>query len=399
MNEVRDRLIQRASEFAPSEHAYEVVLRKADRKRVTRRISAMVTAAVISCFVFAGLWEASRAPAVPLVSPTISQRPTPTSQGPTPTEIVPHDGLEIARTTSANGWVVLPDGFGIWVAGPGTLTRIDPETGDVRVTAHGGWDYDFVHLAQGGDGTILIASGTELLRLDGGSGTVIAKLDLSSLGYIDSVLSWKGTWVTASAEDGGQTLARVDLDTGRVVQRIDGIGQGIHELAHADGYLFVGSREYQGPALLRIDPGTAEVTSLRTAPAGASIAGVGSQLWITRGTAFEVPVDVVQCINAETLRSCGEVNLPSTPSEVAADGRDLWVLSGRSSGGSDRAQPAHVTVLDGTTGEVLAGPLSLPGNPSSIVAFGGRAWVGYYNSGTVIEVDLCKPGTCSSPPS
>jgi hypothetical protein len=388
MNAVRDRLNQRAATFDPDEHAYEKVIRKADRRRLVRRMSAIVTATVITCVAFAGLWAVEHPLTSPAGNATVSLPPSTSNLRPSPTPLLPYDGLKVARRTPANGWVVLPDPFGIWVAGWGILTRIDPETGDVRVTAHGGWDYDYVHLAEYGEGTIFVASETTLLEMDAASGTVIARIDLSSLGYIDSVLQWKDTWVTASGDDGSQVLAEIDPDTGKVLQRIDGIGQGVHRLAHAGGYLFVETMAYTGPALLRVDPPTGEVTPVPGGPVGASIVGVGWHLWMTPSLELGASEDGVQCMDASTLQTCGNVPI-STPIQLASDGRNVWVLSDAASrsAGDSNADHASVTLIDGTNGNALAGPLPLPGNPSSIAAFDGRAWVGYYNSGTVIELD------------
>jgi hypothetical protein len=296
--------------------------------------------------------------------------------------------LEVVRTSDANGWVVLPDGFGIWVAGPGTLTRIDPRTGATRVTAHGSWDYDYVRLAEYGEGTIFVASGETLLEMDAGSGTVIARMDLSSVGYIDAVLaSIHGIWVTASGDDGSQVLAEIDPDTGHVLRRVHRIGQGVHRLAEAHGYLFVGSVDR--PSLIRFDPRTGAVTPIRSAPVGPSVAGTGSHLWFTRR-------DGVQCLDAVTLTSCGNVDLPGFI-RLAASGRDLWVLSEPhpASDTSSANRRTTVTLIDGRSGEVVAGPLPIDGRPASIAAFQGRAWVGYYRTGNVTEIARCRPGTCS----
>src|SRR3954466_12770202 len=48
-------------------------------------------------------------------------------------------------------------------------------TGATTVTARGPWDYDYVRLAEYGEGTILIATGSsrrQLIEMDAGSGTV-----------------------------------------------------------------------------------------------------------------------------------------------------------------------------------------------------------------------------------
>jgi hypothetical protein len=299
--------------------------------------------------------------------------------------------LRIVRTTDANGWVVLPDGFGTWVAGAGTLTRIDPRTGATRVTAYGPWDYDFVRLAEYGEGTIYVTYRTKLVAMDSGSGTVITAMDLSSLGYVDSVLSDpRSLWVAASSEDGGQVLAEIDTDTGKVVRRVRRIGQGLHAIVQAGHYLFVSSNGGNGPTLLRVDPHTLATTRIRGASPGTRIAGVGSHLWMTGG-------EGVRCLDAFTLESCGALDIPGFI-RLAADGRDLWVLSAPMHGDAyipGTGRRPTVTLVNGRNGNVLAGPLPIPGgHPSSVAAFQGRAWVGYYATGNVTEIARCALGTC-----
>ena len=106
---------------------------------------------------------ALRAPSPPpqpsMAHPSEPSTPSVTRRRAHRRRIVAHGGLQIVRTTDADGWVVLPDGFGTWVAGAGTLARIDPRTGATRVTAHGSWDYDFARLAEHGEGTIYVTSG------------------------------------------------------------------------------------------------------------------------------------------------------------------------------------------------------------------------------------------------
>jgi len=286
---------------------------------------------------------------------------------------------------------VLPDGFGTWVAGAGTLTRIDPRTGATRVTAHGPWDYDFVRLAEYGEGTIYVTYRTNLVAMDSGSGTVITTMDLSSLGYVDSVLPHpRSLWVASSGEDGSQVLAEVDPDTGKVMRRVHRIGQGLHVLVRAGGYLFVSSNGGNGPTLLRVDPRTLATTRVRDAPPGARIAGVGSHLWMTGR-------EGVRCLDDFTLESCGGVAIQGFI-RLAADGRDLWVLSAPLKGEAHIpgvGRRSTVTLVNGGNANVLAGPVAIPGNhPSSVAAFQGRAWVGYYRTGNVTEIARCAPGTC-----
>lgn len=307
-----------------------------------------------------------------------------------PIPIDPHRGLKIVWTADANGWVVAPDAFGVWVAGAGTLTRIDPETGETRVTAHGPWDYDFVRLAEYGEGTIYVTSKSEVLALDAGSGTVVTTMT-PSLGTVDAVLADGACtlWVAASGGNGSQVLAELDANSGAVLQRVHHIGEGLHALARAGGYIFVSSNGGAGPTLLRIDTRTAAAARVRGTPPGTSIAGVGSHLWIAEDPG-------IRCIDASTLEECGAIRIPGFV-RLAASGRRLWALSDPTSDtpATSGANPAAaVTVIDGVDGKVLAGPSRLPRRPSSIAALGGRAWVGYYLSGHVAEIAICRRTGC-----
>ncbi len=348
-------------------------------------------AIVLSALVLAGLRASSGPPEASAAPPSEPSTPSVVPSPTSPARIAAHGGLRIVRTTDANGWVVLPDGFGTWVAGAGTLTRIDPRTGATRVTAHGPWDYDFVRLAEYGEGTIYVTYRTKLLAMDAGSGAVIETMDLSSLGYVDSVLSDpRSLWVAASGDDGSQVLAEIDTDTGRVVRRVGRIGQGLHALVRTGGYLFVSSNGGNGPTLLRVDPHTLATTRIRGAPPGTRIAAVGSHLWMTVG-------EGVRCLDAVTLESCGALDIPGFI-RVAADGRDLWVLSAPMHGEAyipGAGRRPTVTLVNGRNGNVLAGPVPILGShPSSVAAFQGRAWVGYYATGNVTEIARCAPGTC-----
>jgi hypothetical protein len=293
----------------------------------------------------------------------------------------PATGLLIGDETRIEGWVTLASASGVWVAGGGQLFEVDPLTGASRRVATGGWDYDYVGLSDAGEGTILLTSGSTLLELDGRSGTVIQRLDLGSLGYLNDVLqSPSGTWVTASSRDGGEVLAQIDLDTGAVLQRFD-VGRG--ELVEAAGYLFMTS---EGSGLVRVDPGSGDMTTV-PGVAGGAAAAVGSHVWITSGAA-------VTCVDAVELTSCGDVSV-ARPGLVSADGTHLWVLSLTGSRSSriyvpDPDQPASVTLIDGATGETLAGPLALPDStPASLSAFDGHAWVGFHDTGRIVRVDMC----------
>ena len=298
--------------------------------------------------------------------------------------------LRITKRATVPGWIVLPTPTGILIAGAGRLFELDPEEGGAPQVASGGWDYDFARLADAGDGTILIASGRTLWRFDPRDRSIVDRHDLAGLGYLDAVVRTRsGTWVTAS--NGEQNvLARIDLDTGKVLERFP-VDQGVHQIAEADGYLFVMSQSY--PALVRVDLVSGDMTSIRVGPG--SIAVVGSRIWVATD-------DEVACIYADHLTPCGEIPVARAGSSLSSDGQTLWLLSFTGSKDPsiylpDPNQPATVTMLDGNTGEILAGPLRLPDHtPATIAAFHEHVWIGFHDTGTILQVGRCDPAVCAA---
>jgi hypothetical protein len=353
---------------------------------MARRVTSGVTAIVIAVAAFTGLWSITRPDTGPSIIPTPSVTPE-----------LPYDGLRVGLRTHVDGWVVLPDGFGVWVAGAGRLFDVNPTTGNVKQIGHGSWDYDFVRLAENGEGTIWLASESTLLLMNSGSGTVIKRFDLGSIGTIDAVFpgSEGTTWVTA---DGPRrnVLAQINSDNGHILRRYD-IGQGLHEITEAGTSLFVTSRNSADP-IIKIDLRTGVMLPGPDVWSGwLSIVGVGDRLWIEEG-------QDVHCVEDTGFAPCGEIQIPRAQ-QLATDGRLLWVLSGTGSKNTstyipDPKQPATVTSIDGMTGQVLGGPLALPDTtPASISAYNGHAWVGFHDTGRLLRIDTCASGSCTTPSS
>ena len=323
-----------------------------------------------------------------MLPPAVERGRLPT---PAASEAPPLLELRIGLDVDAEGWVVLPEWSGVWVAGGGTLSEIDQDTGEVRRTGEGAWDYDHVQLARYGEGTILLASGSTLWALDASSGGVVQRTDLEHVGFVDAVITTgSGTWVAASGYDGG-VLARIDIDTGAASGRVR-IGHGRHQIVTSAGYLVVGSQDPTRPGIVRIDQRTGAKVTLREGTG--SIASVGYRVWVATG-------DDVQCISVLDGTGCGIVHVPGAVS-VASEGARLWVLSatGSTSPSSyqpDPDQPASVTLVDGVNGEIAGGALALPSiTPATISAFDGRAWIGFHDGGRVIRID-CGARRCSVP--
>ncbi|MEP6665555.1 MAG: hypothetical protein ABJA81_03810 [Nocardioidaceae bacterium] len=352
-----------------------------------RPLTILVAFAVFAVAVGASfeIWtRASRGPAD--VTPTQSTSPSPTQSSLT------YEGLRILRTTRTPGWVVLADPFGIWVAGGGTLSQVDPASGEVHQTATGSWDYDSVGMSEYGEGTIFVYSGSDLLMMDSRSGTLIRRYDLSSIGRIYDVLDkWHGKWVLATGDGTGAVLAQLNFDTGTIARQIHLPG-GSSQLAAASGYLFVDSPRSDGSELLRIDPRSGTITPGPPGLSVISIAATGSTVWTASGQG-------VSCVDAISLLPCGDVSIPRA-SVLSSDGRNVWVLSPTGSKSAslyvpDPSQPATVTLIDGVFGDVLAGPLALNDTtPATISAFDGHAWVGFHDSQVMLEIGRCHLRSC-----
>src|SRR3954452_2310035 len=115
-----------------------------------------------------------------------SEEPAPR---PSPTTTVSHAGLELGPRTSTAGWVVMADGFGVHVAGGGTLQNIDPVTGkSSSVVKVGSWDYDFIRLGRDGEGSLWLTSGHNLWVIAGSPHYAIGRqYNLHRLGYVGAV--------------------------------------------------------------------------------------------------------------------------------------------------------------------------------------------------------------------
>jgi hypothetical protein len=348
------------------------------------------TAFVLAAAAFVGLWSASRTSGVPAISTT----PTVSAQ-------IPRSELRIGLRTHVDGWVVLPDSFGVWVAGAGSLFDVDPTSGSVTETAHGSnWDYDYVRLAEYGEGSIWVASGKTLWEIDAPTGATIRRFDLSQLGTIDDVFQTSDPatpWVTADGPD-HNVLAQIDPDNGRVLYQ-HRVGQGVHHMAEADGFLFVSSL-YSPTDLIRIDPVTGQTMSIPGVDPN-SMVGVGHDLWVAEG-------DYVRCIDAALpAADCPAIEIPRATA-LASDGAclpqgvgrygacRLWVLSGTGSKSSSRylpdpKQPATVTLVDAGTGDVLGASLPLPDvTPATIAAFDGHAWIAFHDTGRLLRIDAIR---------
>ena len=392
MSDLRDDLSRRAARFSPGSDAYQRVLNRVARRRTARRFSAGAVACVIAFAALAGLWSATRSVPGPVATPAGSIPPSP---GRSP-QALPYDGLEVTLSEKVGGWVVLADATGVNVAaGRPPLTLVNPDTGSVTPGGSGPWDYDFTVLTGTGEGTAFVGSGMSLwvLAPDGTGDPPVRPGDWIHRCRPRHLVRWR-LRVGGCRRPDRRTRPGAGRHRYRAVIDRYRIGQGLHAIADAGGYVFVASRDAPR-TVVRIDPSTGSIRTvpgILPSPSPVAIGGVGDRLWLVEGSVQEGPI--VHCVTAADFSPCGEIPI-TWASGLATDGRLLWVLSGQGL----RTPRATVTLIDGMTGRVLGGPVALPAPPSAmtISAYAGRAWVGFHDSGRLVGIQRCRPGSCPSP--
>jgi hypothetical protein len=282
----------------------------------------------------------------------------------------PPHRLRLGPTVSG-GSVVAEAAGTTWVLGRGTLSTV--ADGVANVVAHGSWS-DHALLTPSNEGGLWIASG-RFLWMVSSTGSVGKRL-APSVGPISAVLAIDGrTWVAGSSG----MLAWIDPYTANTIQSYY-LGNGDYHLAETAGYVFVATSQPTQAPIVRLDPAAGAAVPVPGAQAG-PIAAIGGRLWW--GSAGRI-----QCVDARTLRRCGQRSLgtptmlsAATPIAIAARGHALWVVY------ADTRGP-EVSLLDPDNGRTIAGPIALPGSSVATVAVDDTtAWVGMRDAGTVTAVE------------
>jgi len=283
----------------------------------------------------------------------------------------------------------MADGFGVHVAGGGTLQNLDLETGQSSEVAHiGSWDYDFSRLGRYGEGSLWLASGHDLWDIAGSPQYVISQqYDLHRLGYLSGILQASpaaggGTWVGATGDGRpGGLIAELDPDSGSLIRRFI-IRDGPGTITEADGYVIATT----GSGILRLNPRTGRARPQHIGVFPQGVASTRDRIW------WVGDGDVINCLLMPALAACGRVRLPRA-SMLSGDGSRLWVLSETGSRDPsiylpDPSEPTTVTLVDGMTGDIIAGPVAIHHHtPASFTAYDGHAWIGFHDDEEVIRID------------
>ncbi len=262
-------------------------------------------------------------------------------------------------------------GDAVWVTSErdGTLTRLDPESGDpVGKPVDLGVGISGVAI---GEGSVWVTDPPlgELLRVDPASGAVSQRIDV---GGHPGAVAYGGyrVWV---ADLGGRGITAVNAQGGRVFER----GIAPHEaplrLATGGGGLWVAIADTN--RVRRIDEST-------TVPSGATIVGAnpagvtvaGGRVWVANSGSGSVTA-----VDLQTRAVVGApVEVGSQPGGIDAGPNLVWVaLTGEGA----------VTRIDLDSGQRQGAPIEVGAEPGAVAVGKSAVWVANNGAGTITRIE------------
>jgi YVTN family beta-propeller protein len=245
----------------------------------------------------------------------------------------------------------------VWVAdaGNGTVTRIDPASGQpVERIPVGG---DPGSIVSGG-GAIWVADslGATVARIAPATETVTQTITLG--GANPDALAFGGgrLWV---ADASARSLYEIDPATGGVLQTIP-VEVTPSAVVFGAGALWVAG--YDSATVLKVDPARARVVARVHVGTGPSSLAFGAgALWVANSLD-----STVSRIDPAILTVRATIPVDGGPSALAVDGEEVWVAS-QYSGTLSRIDPRR---------DAVVAAVSVGGMPTSVIAARGRVWAG-----------------------
>ena len=220
----------------------------------------------------------------------------------------------------------------LWAVNPdGTVSRVDPSSGDVVATIRG---VD-VNTLTVGEGAVWTANiDRTVSRIDPATNAIDATIEVASEGLSGIAAGAGAIWVTDPV---GGVVWRIDPGGARAVQKTIALEPGVVGIAFGEGSVWV-ANPLEG-TISRIDPSTdrvAETLDVGNAPFNVAV-GEGS-VWVTVGQGGAPPAEEPEPteggIVALPATSCGELEGP--------EGAGLLVTSDLPLQGASQAQNASI---------------------------------------------------------
>lgn len=257
----------------------------------------------------------------------------------------------------------------VWVTSEkdGTLTKLDPESGEVRFVRKLGTGISGI--AIGSNWTWATNSRTgKLLRLDPGSGSVLKEIDVpGEPGPL--ALGGGRVWV---ADQGGKGITAVNAEAGAVYRR--GLPPQARKLRLAWGAQGLWVTIADANALRRVDPRTlaaGEPIRVGRGPAGVTVAG--GFIWVANSRE-----GTVTKVNPSLRAVEDSIEAGGHPGGIDGGTSAVWV--------ADREGDA-VRKIDLDTGEVEGAPIQVGPEPGAVAVGGDAVWVANNGDGTVTRIE------------
>jgi DNA-binding beta-propeller fold protein YncE len=260
----------------------------------------------------------------------------------------------------------------VWVTSEkdGTVTRLDPETGEVVGSSHKVGE-GVAGVAIGGKWTwVTNPRRGQLLRLDPFSGKVLKRIPLpGEPGPI--ALGGQRVWV---ADEGGKGITAVNAEAGEIAAHGRGLPPQAPGLRLAWGAESLWTTVADANVVRRIAPttlATSDPIRVGGGPAGVTVAG--GYVWVASSRG-----GFVSKLDPLSLQVVERIEVEGHPGGIDGGTSAVWV--------ADREDGA-VRKIDLESGEVEGAPIQVGPEPGAVAVGGGAVWVANNGDGTVSRIE------------
>jgi class 3 adenylate cyclase/streptogramin lyase len=312
-----------------------------------RRTGLLGVGAALVVLVAAVLWLVTRPSPLPSVPPDTVGRIDPAS-----------GDITEAFETGSSPTAVAGGSGAIWVASEGsqTITRLDPESGQSGRTVATQGSPTAVVVDEDGTVWVLNQFQATVVRIDPVRGNVADSIGLES-GTKDIAAGEGAVWVINEAQ---RSLIRIDPHDPQT--NIPAPVLGAESFEHAPGGVAAGGGfvwVVAGPRVLRVDPGTGEISGEATTRfVGREIAFGEGYVWVTHTSD-----DRISKVDPQTLEAVA-IPVGNAPVAVAAGEGAAWVAN---------SEDRTISRVDPSSGDVLSIDVGNP--PEDVTVSEGAVWV------------------------
>jgi DNA-binding beta-propeller fold protein YncE len=283
--------------------------------------------------------------------------------------------------------VVAEDGT-LWVAGPGTVSRLDPATGRVEARIRTPDTGDYSQIAFVARSAWVTTGGGVVYRIDSLTNRVVATVHVG--GSLQGIAVGGGrVWVTRTLQGPGQ-LIRIDPRTNKVAGPPIKVGPGPGQVTYGHGTVWVQNTSPR--SVMRIDPTTGHVTTVIGVVPVAYGSFVVGAIAVGYGSLWSAVNDTLIRVDPRTGQVIASVQIPRAQEIAIGDG-EVWVLAAPRSSSPTLFYPIKHTAalweVDPNSNRIIGKPIRLDAlQPIAVTAADRNVWVADYATATVTRLRL-----------